>query len=169
MMLLDTGCSNSFIPYDLFMELEKDSKTMGSPSGGQEVLADGISIHGLGAVKLRLGELEFKHSFQLVQIERNILLGTDFLKEQQCVLDFQRGTITISSYTFNIWDLHGNPMSQENSKVETSDAVALLVPTVMEDRDTDTSNLQMKVRGTWQLPLRRHGTRAASPDRWSGH
>ena len=64
-------------------------------------MADGkrISIYSVGvAVKLRLGDLEFEHSTAEVQIERNILLGTDFLKEQQSVLDFQRGTINLSSY-----------------------------------------------------------------------
>ena len=144
MMLLDTGCSHSVMPYDLFMELEKDSKIMWSPSGGQGVLADGsrIPIHGVGTVKLRLGDLELEHSFQLVQIEGNILLGMDFLKKQQCVLDFQRGTINMSSYTFDIWDLHGNPMSQENGKVETSDNEALFVPTFMQKGETDKTNLQ---------------------------
>ena len=56
MMLLDTGCSHSVMPYNLLIELEKDSKIMLSPSEGQGVLADKsrISIHGVGTVKLRL-------------------------------------------------------------------------------------------------------------------
>ena len=95
MMLLDTGCSHSIMPYDLLMKLGKDSKIMLSPSGGHRVLSDGsrISIHGVGKTQLRLADLESVHSFQLVQIKRNIWLGTDFLKKQQSMSVFRRSTI----------------------------------------------------------------------------
>ena len=113
MMLLDTGCSHSVMPYDLFTELEKDSKIMWSPSGGQGVLADGsrISIQGVGTVKLKLGDLELEHNFQLANIDGKILLGMDFFKKHRCVLDLHRCTIDIRSYTFDCCDLHGNPMA----------------------------------------------------------
>ena len=80
---------------DLLMKLGKDSKIMWSPSGGHQVLSDGsrISIHGVGKAKLRLADLESEHSFQLVQIQRNIWLGTDFLKKQQSMSVVRRSAI----------------------------------------------------------------------------
>ena len=103
MMLLDTGCSHSVMPYDLYTGLEAGCKLQWSPSGGHGVLADGsrIAIQGVGTVKLRLGDLDMEHSFQLTDTEGKILLGMDFFKKHRCVLDLHRCTISICSHTFD--------------------------------------------------------------------
>ena len=119
MMLVDTGCSHSVMPYDLYAELDGDtcSKLQWRPPEGHGVLADGspVPIQGIGTVKFQLGNLMLEHSFQLAHID-GILLGMDFLKKQICVLDFERGTLKLSSYSTNSCDLHGSQLSNGRVK-----------------------------------------------------
>ena len=90
MMLVDTGCSHSVMPCDLYAELDGDSKLQWRPPEGDGVLADGsqVPIQGIGTVKFQLGDLMLEHSFQLAHIDGITLLGMDILKKQKCVSDF---------------------------------------------------------------------------------
>ena len=137
MMLVDTGCSHSVMPCDLYAKLDGDSKLQWRPPEGHGVLADGsqVPIQGIGKVKFQLGDLMLEHSFQLAHIDGTILLGMDFLKKQKCVLDFERGILKLSSYTTDSCDLHGSHLA--NGRMETINDSDLSPITVIPDGDTD--------------------------------
>ena len=150
-MLIDTGCSHSVMPCDLYAKLDGDSKLQWRPPEGHGVLADGsqVPIEGIGTVKFQLGDLMLEHSFQLAHID-GILLGMDFLRKQKCVLDFERGTLKLSPYTTNRCDLLGSHLSY--GRVKTINDSGLSPITFIPDGGTDIQNL-MDENAIWMNEL----------------
>jgi hypothetical protein len=111
-MLLDTGCSHSVLPWKLYNELPKEAKLSWRPARNNGVLADGspVMIRGRAEIKMKVGGMNMTHEFQLAEIEEKTLLGMDFFKKHRCVLDIHKCRISINSKQVMCCDVHGNPL-----------------------------------------------------------
>jgi hypothetical protein len=113
LMILDTGCAHSTMPWDLYVELSQSTPTQLSSACHQGRLADGssVAIHGIGQVSFRLGNHELEHKFQLAEIDNEILLGMDFFKEHQCVLDFRQEVVKMKGDVIPCCGVDGEPLT----------------------------------------------------------
>jgi predicted aspartyl protease len=111
-MLLDTGCSHSVLPWKLYEELPKEAKLSWRPARNNGVLADGspVMIRGCAEVRVKIGGTRMTHEFQLADIEEKTLLGMDFFRKHRCVLDIHKCRISIDGKEIVCCDVHGNPL-----------------------------------------------------------
>ena len=77
MMLLDTDCTHSVMPWSLYTALTEDSETGWTQSTTKEFLA-AIAIQGVASVKMKIGDRTFILDFQIADIYGKVLLGMDF-------------------------------------------------------------------------------------------
>ena len=92
MLLLDTGCSHSAMPFHLYTTLSMKCMIKYNPIHNRGVLADGsnVSIHGIAETQFKIGSTTYIHDFQLADIDGKILLGMDFFRKHWCVIDVHR-------------------------------------------------------------------------------
>ena len=109
MMLLDTDCTHSVMPWSLYTALTEDSQTGWTQSTTKGFLA-AIAIQGVASVKMKIGDSTFIHDFQIADIDGKVLLGMDFFRRHRCVLDVHRYSITIGGQTFQCCDASGFPL-----------------------------------------------------------
>ena len=97
--LIDTGSSVSVISKVWFGDINKLSKS-------KEIiyLANGESITTLGRVSvgIKFGNAEFKHSVLVADIQIEAILGTDFLTQYKCQLDFEKDCLRIQNDYFSM-------------------------------------------------------------------
>ena len=112
MLLLDTGCSHSVMPWSLYTALTEDSQLGWTESTTTGCLADGssITIQGVASVTFRIGNTTFIHEFQIADIDGKILLGMDFFRRHRCTIDVHRYSITIGEQTLQCCDANGFPL-----------------------------------------------------------
>ena len=112
MLLLDTGCSHSVMPWSLYTALTEDSQLGWTESTTTGCLADGssITIQGVASVTFRIGNTTFIHEFQIADIDGKILLGMDFFRRHRCTIDVHRYSITIGEQTLQFCDAYGFPL-----------------------------------------------------------
>ena len=112
-MILDTGCSHSTMPCEMYVELSKCTTTSLSNVFHQGRLADGspVAIHGIGQVSFKLGSHDLEHKFQLAEIDNEILLGMDFFDKHQCVLDFKMKVVKMKGDVIPCCTVDGEPLT----------------------------------------------------------
>ena len=112
MMLLDTGCSHSVMPWSLYTALTEDSLSGWTESTTSGFLADGsaIRIQGMASVRFKIENTTFIHDFQIAEIDGKILLGMDFFRRHRCVIDVHHYSITIGRQTLQCCDANGHPL-----------------------------------------------------------
>ena len=111
-LLLDTGCSHSVIPVDMYNSLPDACKQGFNPRLNHGKLADGsgVTIHGVAKVKMKIGGREFLHDFQVAEINGRILLGMDFFRKHRCILDVHNYRIQLGGQIIECCDVDGNPL-----------------------------------------------------------
>ena len=111
-LLLDTGCSHSVIPIDVYKSLPEASKQGFNPRLNHGRLADGsgVTIHGVAMVKMKIGSREFLHDFQVAEINGKILLGMDFFRKYRCVLDVHNYRFQLGVHVIECCDVEGHPL-----------------------------------------------------------
>ena len=93
--MLDSGCSRSLIPHQVYQELPTHCKTPLDSISGRGVLANGEAIQLYGVTQLRFGlkGRQFTCPFIVADVSPHILLGLDFFEAQNCRMDFQHCTL----------------------------------------------------------------------------
>ena len=112
MLLLDTGCSHSVMPYQLYTALSMKCKINYNPIHNRGVLADGsdVAIHGIAETQFKIGSKTYLHHFQLANIDGKVLLGMDFFRKHRCVIDVHRYTVQIGDEVLDCCDVNGDPL-----------------------------------------------------------
>ena len=112
MLLLDTGCSHSVMPYHLYTTLSLKCKIKYNPIHNRGILANGsnVSIHGIAETQFKIGTTTYIHDFQLADIDGKILLGMDFFRKHRCVINVHRYTVQIGDQILDCCDIDGDPL-----------------------------------------------------------
>jgi Retroviral aspartyl protease len=93
-ILFDTGSRNSFISYKLVshLPLEEAETTLISATGHE------LAIVGETMIKVLIGEKTFRHKVLVraptVGKKLEVIFGTDFLGENEAIIDYQQGRLT---------------------------------------------------------------------------
>ncbi|XP_064475696.1 uncharacterized protein LOC135389590 [Ornithodoros turicata] len=98
-MLLDTGASISLISSS-FVETLPNADLMLYTASVQElrtVAGDVIPVEGVAAVSLTIAGQEFRHALYVADIVDQCILGFDFMKDHQCILDLREGTLHLGT------------------------------------------------------------------------
>ena len=111
-LLLDTGCSHSVMPYSLYVALSDQCKIRYTPQHNRGYLADGsgITIQGVAETRMRIGGRTYLHHFQIAEISGKILLGMDFFRRYRCILDIHKYKLQIGDQTIPCCDADGAPL-----------------------------------------------------------
>lgn len=111
-LLLDSGCSQSIMPRQVLQNLPLSAYTRPTPVVGQGVLADGqkIPLDGTTEVKLKLGHTQYTLNFLIADIDNHILLGFDFLRANQCTIDFKTNQLICGGRRIDCCSATGDPL-----------------------------------------------------------
>jgi len=111
-LLLDSGCSKSIIPTQLYQQFNRRCASPLTPITGEGVLADRSRppIEGNTTVTLRIGSKAYTQSFLVANLQQYILLGLDFFIQHNCHLDFKGTRFTHSDVSQNCCDAFGEPI-----------------------------------------------------------
>lgn len=99
--LLDTGASMSVLNPKIFDSLPDHCKTKLQPYENNLKMADGHNVRPLGTVKLPLliDNQYIYQIFVIADIDIPIVLGYDFMYNNQCVIDVPNKNILLNSQT----------------------------------------------------------------------
>lgn len=99
--LIDTGATHSVIGSKM---LEPRTKRQIQPSPAQirSVSGETIPVRGRTRVNIQIGKLRMEHSLFVADINFDCILGMDFLRSQNCVIDFARRTFRVRSQEVSI-------------------------------------------------------------------
>jgi hypothetical protein len=98
-MLIDSGANISIIDYDIFAHLEPGSKPRLRRYAVPMVTADGtpMKVYGCAEFQLKVGtdSSMYLHKMCVADVGVDLILGYDFLKCHEAVLDLGQGSLTL--------------------------------------------------------------------------
>lgn len=108
-VLLDSGCSHSLLPITVRNCLPVGALGALQSKTAVGRMADGtcIPIEGELPVTFKLGHQWYTHNFLVAPLDNKILLGMDFFKKQDCVLDFRALTLHVGENAVSVCDSDG--------------------------------------------------------------
>ena len=121
LMLLDSGCTHSVMPVELFDELDEEAKMTVVVQGGSGRLADGamIASHGkmTADMKTRAAAkttklVPVRQKFILAEVNGEPVLGMDFFHNNKCKLDFVNYNAWVNDAAVTCYNQEGKPSFQ---------------------------------------------------------
>ena len=94
--LVDTGCTITIVASRIFHRIHPDERPEIYPYDGILLSADGtpITVLGQAEMNIQIGPKNVSHMTLLAEISNEGLLGVDFLRKHQLVIDFGRNRIS---------------------------------------------------------------------------
>ena len=99
--LIDSGSTITIISPRLYDKIPESSRPQIEYSNDRIVLADGsiINVTGKCLVEMVIGNIEVQHAVTIANIEAEGLIGSDFLSQHGCVINFKDGVLEIEGET----------------------------------------------------------------------
>lgn len=96
-MLVDTGATISLISSSYLATLPKEGLTVhkGTRSSLRTVAGDTVPVDGVATISLSIAGENFRRDIYVANIVDQCILGFDFMKEHECVLNARDGTLLI--------------------------------------------------------------------------
>ena len=121
LMLLDSGCTHSVMPVELFDELDEEAKMTVVVQGGSGRLAHGAMIASHGKVtadmKTRAAAkttklVPVRQKFILAEVHGETVLGVDFYHDNKCKLDCVNYNAWVNDAAVTCYNQEGKPSFQ---------------------------------------------------------
>ena len=94
--LIDTGADVSLIHKQIFQKLNPKPKTIKDCPSIQSVNGGDLSVEGSAEIEFKFGKQSLKHKFYVIDgINRNIILGRDWLKQNGVRIYFDLGYLRV--------------------------------------------------------------------------
>ena len=102
--LVDTGSAVTVISYAVYDDLGLDQPL--ESSCHSILLADGspLGVRGQAVLGVELGEAVIDHPVLVANIEKDAILGMDFLTAQKCTLNLNKSVLRIGDSTLSMWN-----------------------------------------------------------------
>lgn len=110
--VLDSGCTHSVMSQRNYESLPCCKRKLVERDGGRARLADGSSVHiaGTTSLEMKLGAATLQQEFLVADVASEILLGMDFFRKHNCVLDFAAFKLQIGDVEVSCCDSGGKPL-----------------------------------------------------------
>lgn len=124
--LFDTGSSVSLIDYNLCIANELKIENVDSNLKGEVFAANGHKIDVIGKVQLNvkfpsIPSTEFKIECLVTKnLEQNLIIGMDFLEEQETIINLRDGTITINNSAVELPSNSQNDSMDQEARIKLS-------------------------------------------------
>ena len=111
--LIDSGCNLSILSTRSFEQLPTHLQARRRPYRAVAIVADGRELDVRGSIELELeiGRVKTKQSFLIVDVEKEALLGMDFLQNNRCHIDFSAYLLRIGTEEVRVYDKNGCPLA----------------------------------------------------------
>ena len=102
--LVDTGSAITVVSNAMFDELNIDTKL--KPPSHNILLADGspLGVRGQTVLNVGLGDSVVEHEVVVANIEKDAILGMDFLTVQRCTLNLDKSLLRIGNTVLHMWN-----------------------------------------------------------------
>ena len=98
--VIDTAADATIVSYRIYKELHhtKEVKHFAGPDGSLKGL-DGrqIEVFGTTTLQMSIGETTVRQHVWVARIKEDCLLGADFLRKQDCVIDYPQNILRIGN------------------------------------------------------------------------
>ena len=111
-ILIDTGCTTNLMSKTVFDRLDKATREAVEPCEAFGTLADGgkLRLHGMVKTRLKIRHYQAEETFVIGRSDEDIILGMSFFVENDCSLDFRRGTLKLQGKELACTDREGRPL-----------------------------------------------------------
>jgi hypothetical protein len=116
-MLIDSGANISIVNHDVYMSLEAGSKPPLRRYETPMVTADGtpMLVYGSAEFSLQVGDdaVPYRHRMCVADVGIDMIMGYDFLKKYQAVMDVGKGQLELldAKNMEDDWDREGQPVA----------------------------------------------------------
>ena len=111
-ILVDTGCTTNLMSKRIFDKLDRATRESREDYESHGVMADGTRMPFFGLVKvpLKIRHFATEVTFVVGETDEDIILGMSFLSDQDCSMDFRRGTLVLQKKELVCTDRLGRPL-----------------------------------------------------------
>ena len=95
--LVDTGANISIVQTGVFYRIPRSLRPELEVTSSSLVLADGSSVSFMGkaSFQISIGSEQMSHQFWVADIGPDCILGLDFLRQHECIVDAKNGSVNL--------------------------------------------------------------------------